>query len=134
MVPKELRAQRTTLYSLVLGKFGCVCNVTSESNCRVIVELAIPCSKPGPRVNNGMTQYGYDKAYKEYSFDTDQRRVSLYMTVVSSLSKLVQKPTVTVFPETGLEVTLSGSAATGSAPTTSLNIDWRCTKLSIAIF
>ncbi|KAK1410439.1 hypothetical protein QVD17_36976 [Tagetes erecta] len=127
-------------------KLGCICSVTSESDCRVIVELAIPCEKPGLRVfegftvgfhprsweivYNGMTQYGYEKAYKDYSFDTDQRRVSLYMTAVASLSKLVQKPTVTVSPKTGLEVTLSGSGATGSPPTTLsptlLNIDWRC--------
>ncbi|KAJ0680053.1 hypothetical protein HanPI659440_Chr16g0620021 [Helianthus annuus] len=62
------------------------------------------------------------------SFDTDQSRVSLYMTAVASLSQLVQKPTVS--PKTGLGVTLSGSAASGSPPTTSsptlLNIDCRC--------
>ncbi|KAJ0754495.1 hypothetical protein HanPI659440_Chr09g0347461 [Helianthus annuus] len=85
-----------------------------------------------------MTQYGYEKAYKDYSFDTDQSRVSLYMTAVASLSQLVQTPTVTVSPKTGLEVTLSGSAATGSPSTTLsptlLNIDCRCTKSSIAIF
>ncbi|KAF5790831.1 hypothetical protein HanXRQr2_Chr09g0387721 [Helianthus annuus] len=64
-------------------------------------------------------------------FDTDQSRVSLYMTAVASLSQLVQKPTVTVSPKTGLVVTLSGSAAaTGSPPTTLsptlLNVDCRC--------
>ncbi|XP_035832911.1 uncharacterized protein LOC110876226 [Helianthus annuus] len=78
-----------------------------------------------------MSQYGYEKAYKDYSFDTDQSRVSLYMTAVASLSQLVQKPTVTVSPKTGLVVTLSGSAAaTGSPPTTLsptlLNVDCRC--------
>ncbi|KAJ0440621.1 hypothetical protein HanIR_Chr16g0788761 [Helianthus annuus] len=59
------------------------------------------------------------------SFDTDQSRVSLYMTAVVS-------------PKTGLGVTLSGSAASGSPPTTSsptlLNIDCRFTKSSITIF
>ncbi|XP_076946571.1 uncharacterized protein LOC143618143 [Bidens hawaiensis] len=125
---------------------GCVCNVTFESDCRVIVELAIPCEKPGPRVfegftvgfhprsweivYNGMTQYGYEKAYKDYSFDTDQNRVSLYMTAIASLSQLVQKPTYTVSPKNSLEVTLSGSGAAGDPPTTLsptlLNIDWRC--------
>ncbi|KAJ0659844.1 hypothetical protein HanRHA438_Chr14g0653231 [Helianthus annuus] len=128
------------------SELGCVCNVSFESDCRIIVELAIPCEKTGSRVfegftvgyhprsweivYNGMTQYGYEKAYKDYSFDTDQSRVSLYMTAVASLSQLVQKPTVTVSPKTGLEVTLSGSAATGSPPTTLsptlLNIDCIC--------
>ncbi|XP_076934035.1 uncharacterized protein LOC143600154 [Bidens hawaiensis] len=125
---------------------GCVCNVTFESDCRIIAELAIPCEKPGPRVfegftvgfhprsweivYNGMTQYGYEKAYKDYSFGTDQSHVSLYMTAIASLSQLVQKPTYTVSPKNGLEVTLSGSGATGDPPTTLsptlLNIDWRC--------
>ncbi|KAF5791784.1 hypothetical protein HanRHA438_Chr09g0410531 [Helianthus annuus] len=52
------------------------------------------------------------------------------MTAVASLSQLVQKPTVTVSPKTGLEVTLSGSASTGSPPTTLsptlLNINCSC--------
>nr|GEZ37465.1 uncharacterized protein [Tanacetum cinerariifolium] len=124
----------------------CVCNVTSESDCRVIVELAITCEKSGQRVfegftvgfhprswevvYNGMTQYGYEQAYKDYSFDTDQSQVTLYMTAIASVSKLVQKPTITVSPETGLEVTLSGSGANGSPPTTLsptlLDISWRC--------
>ncbi|KAF5817759.1 hypothetical protein HanXRQr2_Chr02g0056811 [Helianthus annuus] len=60
------------------------------------------------------------------------------MTAVASLSHLLQKPTVTVSPKTGLEVTLSNSAATGSPLTTLsptlLNIDRKCTKSSIAIF
>ncbi|KAM0043222.1 hypothetical protein Hdeb2414_s0010g00338701 [Helianthus debilis subsp. tardiflorus] len=64
--------------------------------------------------------------------------LSLYMTAVASLSQLAQKPTVMVSPKTGLEVTLSGSAATGSPPTTLfpmlLNIDRKCTKSSISIF
>ncbi|KAI3798862.1 hypothetical protein L1987_34146 [Smallanthus sonchifolius] len=131
-------------------EFGCVCNATFESDCRIIVELAIQCEKPGSRVfegftvgfhprsweivYNGMTQYGYEKAYKDYSFDTDQSRVSLYMTAIASLSQLVQKPTVKVSPKTGLEITLSGLGATGSPPTTLsptlLNIDWRCETAS----
>nr|GEU50302.1 At4G36440-like protein [Tanacetum cinerariifolium] len=97
----------------------CVCKVTSESNCRVIVELAITCEKSGQRVfegftvgfhsrswevvYNGMTQYGYEKPYKDYSFDMDQSRVSLYMNAIAFVSKLVQKPIVAVSPETGLE-------------------------------
>ncbi|KAM0033801.1 hypothetical protein Hdeb2414_s0016g00490151 [Helianthus debilis subsp. tardiflorus] len=136
---------RTAQLNIICGELGYVCNVSFESDCRNIVELAIPCEKLGSRVFEGftagyhprsweivynrMTQYGYEKAYKDYSFDTDQSRVSLYMTAVASLSQLVQKPTVTVSPKTGLEVTLSGSAATGSPPTTlspTLNIDCRC--------
>lgn len=101
------------------------------------------------------------------SFSTEQTRVTLYMTAIASLSKLVQKPTVKVslslfdfasgtgycdlcyqdfplerllilliiaflqvFPQNGLEVHLSGSAAAGNPPTTlspaDLILDWTC--------
>lgn len=132
------------------GGLECICNVTLESDCRIIVELAIPCEKPGLRVfegftvgfhprsweivYNGMTQIGYEKVYNDYSFDTDQSHVSLYMTAIASLSHLVKKPSIKVSPETGLAVSLSGSGATGSPPTTLsptlLNIDWTCEKTS----
>ncbi|MFS7970317.1 hypothetical protein Hanom_Chr09g00819621 [Helianthus anomalus] len=118
------------------SELGCVCNVSFESEWRIIVELAIPCEKPGSRVFEGftvgyhprsweivyigMTQYGYEKAYKDYSFDTDQSRVSLYMTAVASLSQLVQKPTVTVYSKSAI-----GSPPTTLSPTL-LNIDCRC--------
>ncbi|MFS7897046.1 hypothetical protein Hanom_Chr00s006639g01735121 [Helianthus anomalus] len=107
------------MHSAKVCELGCVCNVSFESDCRIIVELAIPCEKPGSRVfegfavgyhprsweivYNSMTQYGYEKAYKDYmscplsNFDTDQSRISLYMTAVASLPQLVQKPTVTVY-------------------------------------
>ncbi|KAI3780386.1 hypothetical protein L2E82_10367 [Cichorium intybus] len=58
--------------------------VPSPGPKRIIVELAIPCEKPGlwvfegftvgfhPRsweiVYNGMTQFGYEKVYKHYRF------------------------------------------------------------------
>ncbi|XP_022879777.1 uncharacterized protein LOC111397218 isoform X1 [Olea europaea var. sylvestris] len=127
---------------------GCICNVTYESTCRVLVELAMQCEKPGLRVfegftvgfnprsweivYNGMTQVGYDKAYNEFSFTTEQMHVTLYMTAVASLSGLVRKPTIKISPEKGLEVKLSGSGANGSPPTTlsptTILVDWRCEK------
>ncbi|KAL4577679.1 hypothetical protein LXL04_013790 [Taraxacum kok-saghyz] len=130
------------------GGLACVCDVTLESDCRIIVELAIPCEKPGVRVfegftvgfhprsweivYNGMTQIGYEKTHSDYSFDTDQSDVSLYMTAVASFSHLVKKPSIKVFPDTGLAVTLSGLGATGTPPTTLsptlLDINWRCEK------
>ncbi|XP_057528934.1 uncharacterized protein LOC130807656 isoform X2 [Amaranthus tricolor] len=130
------------------GELGCICSVTYESSCRVIVELAIPCEKRGPRVfegftvgfhprsweivYNGLTQLGFEKFHKEFSFSTEQTRVTLYMTAIASLSKLVQKPTVKVFPQNGLEVHLSGSSAAGNLPTTLspdiLIVDWTCQK------
>ncbi|CAI9110845.1 OLC1v1010936C4 [Oldenlandia corymbosa var. corymbosa] len=130
------------------GGLGCVCDVTYESTCRVLVELAIPCAKPGPRVfegftvgfhprsweivYNGMTQLGFEKARDDFSFSTDQTHVVLYMTAIASQSSLVQKPTIKVSPEQGLEVRLSGSGSTGGAPTTlspsTLLIDWTCEK------
>ncbi|KAI8017396.1 hypothetical protein LOK49_LG04G01168 [Camellia lanceoleosa] len=130
------------------GGLGCICNVTYESACRVLVELAIPCEKQGLRVfegftvgfhprsweivYNGMTQLGFEKSHHEFSFGTEPSHVALYMTAIASLSNLVQKPTVKVFPEHGLEVRLSGSGANGSPPTTlsptMLMVDWRCEK------
>ncbi|XP_073105586.1 uncharacterized protein [Elaeis guineensis] len=129
------------------GELGCICGVTYDNTkCRVIVELAIPCVKHGSRVfkgftvgfhprswevvYNGMTQLGFEKSHHEFSFGTEQTHVSLYLTAVSALSDLIRKPVFKVYPDKGLEVRLSGSAASGSAPTTLsptiLNIDWRC--------
>ncbi|KAL4583306.1 hypothetical protein LXL04_007876 [Taraxacum kok-saghyz] len=84
-------------------------------------------------VYNGMTQIGYEKTHTDYSFDTDQSDVSLYMTAIASFSHLVKKkPSIKVFPDTGLAVTLSGSGAIGTPPTTLsptlLDINWRCEK------
>lgn len=128
------------------GALGCICGVAYESPCRVIVELAIPCEKQGLRVfegftvgfhprsweivYNGLTQLGYEKLNHAFSFGTEQTRVTHYMTAIASLSTLVQKPTVKVYPENGLEVQLSGSAAAGKPPTTLtptvLIVDWMC--------
>ncbi|GMH06502.1 hypothetical protein Nepgr_008342 [Nepenthes gracilis] len=128
------------------GEIGCICNVTFESSCRVLVELSIPCERQGPRVfegftlgfhprsweivYNGMTQLGFEKSHHEFSFSTEQTQVALYMTAVASMSRLVQKPTVKIFPESGLEVRLSGSGAAGRPPTTLsptiLIVDWTC--------
>ncbi|GAB4847476.1 hypothetical protein Ancab_026534 [Ancistrocladus abbreviatus] len=136
----------TCLNGQCKGERGCICNVTYESSCRVIVELAIPCEKQGPRVYegftlgfhprsweivyNGMTQLGYEKSHREFSFSTEQTRVALYMTAVSSVARLVQKPTIKIFPESGLAVQLSGSGAAGRPPTTLspsiLIVDWTC--------
>ncbi|KAL8143402.1 LOW QUALITY PROTEIN: hypothetical protein V2J09_016434, partial [Rumex salicifolius] len=136
----------TAQVNIICGSLGCICNVTYESSCRAIVELAIPCKKQGPRVfegftigfrphsreivQNGMTHLGFDKAHHEFSFSTEQMHLTLYVTAIASLSKLVQKPTVKVLPEKGLELQLSGSAVAGRAPTTltpsTLVIDWKC--------
>lgn len=130
------------------GGLGCICNVNYESSCRVFLELAIPCEKPGPRVfkgftvgfhprswelvYDGMTQLGYEKSHHEFSFGTEQTHVTFYMTAIASLSTLVRRPIIKVIPENGLEVKVSGSGATGSPPTTlsptMLNVDWRCEK------
>ncbi|KAL3377969.1 hypothetical protein AABB24_004076 [Solanum stoloniferum] len=64
------------------GGLGCICNVEYESACRTVVELAVPCEKPGLRVfegftvgfhprsweivYNGLTQLGYEKAHREF--------------------------------------------------------------------
>ncbi|KAF9619398.1 hypothetical protein IFM89_006585 [Coptis chinensis] len=132
------------------GQLGCICNVAYDSTCRVFVELAVPCEKSGPRifkgftvgfhprswevVYNGLTQLGYEALRHEFSFGTEQTRVSLYMTAISSLSTLVGKPMLKVSPDKGLEVKLSGTGESGSPPTTlsptMLNVDWTCQKAS----
>ncbi|KAL3629637.1 hypothetical protein CASFOL_026859 [Castilleja foliolosa] len=131
-----------------VGGLGCICNVTYESTCRVLIDLAIPCVKPHLRVfegftvgfhrrsweivYDGMTQLGYEKAYDEFSFKTEQREVTLYLTAVANFSNLVQKPTIKISPEEGLVVGLSGSGANGRPPTTlsptMILLDWRCEK------
>ncbi|EEF40784.1 conserved hypothetical protein [Ricinus communis] len=128
---------------------GCICNVTYESDCRVVVDLSVPCEKPGPRVfegftvgfhprsweivYNGFTQLGYEKSHLDFSFSTEQTHVTLYMTAIASVSTLVQKPIIKVLPEKGLEVRLSGSGATGTPPTTlsptMLILEWTCQEV-----
>ncbi|KAH9615883.1 hypothetical protein KSS87_017883 [Heliosperma pusillum] len=88
------------------------------------------------QVYNGMTQFGFEKTHPEFSFNTEQTRVTLYLTAVASLSTLVQKPAIKVFPEKGLEVRLSGSGAAGRPPTTLsptvLTVDWTCEEAQIS--
>ncbi|WVZ71721.1 hypothetical protein U9M48_020272 [Paspalum notatum var. saurae] len=126
---------------------GCICGISyHERMCRVIVELAIPCAKSGPRlfkgftvgfyprsseiVYNGFTQLGFEQLHHEFSFQTEQIHVSMYLSAMSSLSGLLGKPVFKVNPMKGLEVTLAGSGFSGAMPTTLsptvLNVDWRC--------
>ncbi|XP_058755774.1 uncharacterized protein LOC131628988 [Vicia villosa] len=128
------------------GRPGCICHVAFESNCRVLIELAISCDKPGPQVfqgftvgfhprswelvYNGMTQFGFEKPHHDFSFQTSQTQVVLFTSAIASLSSLVRKPILKVLPNDGLKVKLSGSAASGKPPTTlsptMLILDWRC--------
>ncbi|KAF8661572.1 hypothetical protein HU200_056994 [Digitaria exilis] len=126
---------------------GCICSISyHERMCRVIVELAIPCAKSGPRVfkgftvglhprsseivYNGFTQLGFEQLHHGFSFQTEQIHVSLYLSAISSHSGLVRKPIFKVNPVKGLGVTLTGSGFSGARPTTLspavLNVDWRC--------
>lgn len=133
---------------------GCICNVSYDTSCRAIVELALSCSQPSSRVfqgftigfhprawelvYNGITQWGYEKPQYGYSFGTKETKVSLYFTAVAAVSKYVGKPSYTVFPDKGLEVELSGSASAGDPPTTLsptiLNVNWRCEKAQDALY
>ncbi|CAL5371240.1 unnamed protein product [Camellia sinensis] len=110
------------------GGLGCICNVMYESACRDIEFLLNLLF----HAKNRVCLLGFEKSHHEFSFGTELSHVALYMTAIASLSNLVQKPTVKVFPEHGLEVRLSGSGATGSPPTTlsptMLTVDWRCEK------
>ncbi|XP_051148612.1 uncharacterized protein LOC127263558 isoform X2 [Andrographis paniculata] len=130
------------------GGLGCICNVTYESACRVLIDLAIPCGKPALRVfegftvgfnprsweivYNGLTQLGYEKAHNMFSFKSEQRDVTLYLTAVASLSGLVEKPMVKISPDKGLDVQLSGSGANGDPPTTlsptMIHVEWICER------
>jgi len=112
--------------------------------CRVIVELAIPCVKSGPRVfkgftvgfhprsseivYNGFTQFGFEQPHHGFSFQTEQIHVSLYLSAKSSLSGLIGKPTFKVNPVKGLGVTLVGfnGAMPSTLSPTVLNVNWRC--------
>ncbi|KAI4326383.1 hypothetical protein MLD38_031705 [Melastoma candidum] len=134
------------LHGRCKGKLGCICNVTYESTCRVLVELAIPCERQGPRVfqgftvgfhprsweivYNGMTQPGFEKSNHDFSFTTEQTHITLYMTAAAHLSSFVKKPAVKVSPDEGLDIKLSGTGMTGKIPTTlsptTLILDWRC--------
>ncbi|KAJ1283196.1 hypothetical protein BS78_03G109500 [Paspalum vaginatum] len=126
---------------------GCICSISyHERMCRVIVELAIPCAKSGPRVfkgftvgfyprsseivYNGFTQLGFEQLHHGFSFQTEQIHVSMYLSAMSSLSGLLGKPVFKVNPMKGLEVKLAGSGFSGAMPTTLaptvLNVDWRC--------
>ncbi|XP_020679279.1 uncharacterized protein LOC110097326 isoform X1 [Dendrobium catenatum] len=132
------------------GEFGCICNISYDaSKCRVIVEIAIPCAKRESRVfegftvgfhprsweivYNGLTQIGFEKPHPEFSFGTGQSQVPLYLTAISSVASLVGKPSYKVSPKEGLEIRLSGSAASGVAPTTLspsvLLVNWRCERI-----
>nr|GMC59877.1 G-protein coupled receptor [Ipomoea batatas] len=88
----------------------------------------------GDLLNCEMT---FDKMGRTAQVELDVYAVSLmslpadlYATAVASLSSLVQKASVKVYPEQGLKVTLSESTANGVSPTTLsptiLAIDWRC--------
>lgn len=64
------------------------------------------------------------------SFKTEQTHLTLYMTAIASLSTLVGKPIIKVFPENGLNVKIAGSSVTENHPTTlspsTLVLDWNC--------
>lgn len=126
---------------------GCICSVSyDERMCRVVAELAIPCTKSGPRVftgftvgfhprssevvYNGLTQLGFEQPHHGFSFPSEQIHVSLYLSAMSSLSALVGQPTFRVNPTKGLGVMLTGSGANGAKPTvlspTVLNVNWIC--------
>ncbi|PKA53895.1 hypothetical protein AXF42_Ash011375 [Apostasia shenzhenica] len=91
------------------GEFGCICSVIYDSSkCRVLIEISISCTNGSSRVfesftigfhprswevvYNGLTQIGFEKLHREYSFGTDQTQVSLYLTSISALAGLVGKP------------------------------------------
>ncbi|KAG0567331.1 hypothetical protein M758_7G151200 [Ceratodon purpureus] len=125
---------------------GCVCIVKPEAKCLTSIILGLNRKNRGPRVvngftvgfnprgrevvDNGITQWGYDDSYSDYSFTS---RVVLYLSAESSLAGKIGKPEFSVFPEKGLNVRLLGTATNGDAPTTVLSpavleIDWQCVK------
>uniref|UniRef100_A0A0E0JGP7 Uncharacterized protein n=1 Tax=Oryza punctata TaxID=4537 RepID=A0A0E0JGP7_ORYPU len=82
------------------------------------------------QVYNGLTQLGFEQLNHQFSFQSEQTQVSLYLSAVYSLSGLVGKPSFKVNPAKGLVVTLTGSGTNGAMPTTLsptiLNVIWRC--------
>ncbi|GMY12131.1 G-protein coupled receptor [Fagus crenata] len=77
-----------------------------------------------------MTQLGFEKSHRDFSFRTEQVHVALYMTAIASISNLVQKPIIKVLYSCSFVVRLR---ATGKPPTTLsptvLIVDWRCLKV-----
>lgn len=76
--------------------------------------------------------YLHPEVFLICSFKTEQTHLTLYMTAIASLSTLVGKPIIKVFPENGLDVKIAGSSLTGNHPTTlspsTLVLDWNCNK------
>lgn len=132
---------------------GCICYVNSnQSNCLTSFLLGLNCKNRGPRVvstftvgfnprgkevvDNGITQWGYDNSYSDYSFSTQHSRVVLYLSAERTIASKIGKPEYSVVPEKGLKVQLSVTATNGAAPATVLSpsvlvVDWRCEKASM---
>lgn len=127
--------------------FGCICNATYHHNmCKAEVLVAVNCSGRGPRifpgfsvgfkprgwevVKNGITQWAFRKPYHNYSYETNQRSVLLYMTATAESASSVEKPLIQVQPANGLSVKLSGTAAIGGVSKMKspilLEVNWQC--------
>lgn len=82
--------------------------------------------------------YLHPEVFLICSFKTEQTHLTLYMTAIASLSTLVGKPIIKVFPENGLDVKIAGSSLTGNHPTTlspsTLVLDWNCNKFCYLAF
>lgn len=130
-------------------EFGCICNATYNHNsCKAKVLVAVNCGSRGPRISpglkigfqprgwevvrNGMTQIGFRKPLHNFSFETHQKSVSLYMTSIVGLASNVGKPQIQVQPPEGLSVEIV-SKVTMTKPSetesmTLLEVDWKCEK------
>eukprot|EP00250_Pteridium_aquilinum_P019146 c24317_g1_i1 orf=834-1631(-) len=127
--------------------FGCICNVTYHHNlCKAKVLIAVDCSGRGPRISpgftigfqprgwevvkNGITQIDFRKPSHNFSFETNQKSVSLYMTSTAGLASDIGKPQIQVQPPQGLSVQIASKASIPSAmeSTFILQLDWKCEK------
>lgn len=130
-------------------EFGCICNVSyHHSTCKAKVLVAVDCGSQGPRiypglkigfqpggsdvVTNGMTQREFRKPSHDFSFETHQKSVSLYMSSSVAVASGVGKPQIYVQPSQGLsidvvsKVTVNKHAETESM--TLLQVNWQCQK------
>jgi hypothetical protein len=129
---------------------GCICYVEQNpSKCLTTLILGLNCKNRRPRVvstftvgfnprgkevvDNGITQWGYDNSYSDYSFSTQHSRVVLYLSAEKTTASKIGKPEHNVVPEKGLKVQLSLTATNGVAPATVLSpsvlvVDWQCEK------
>ncbi|KAH7278431.1 hypothetical protein KP509_38G040500 [Ceratopteris richardii] len=133
------------------GDFGCICNITYDHDmCKVKILAAVKCGRKGPRifpdlsvglqprgsevVKNGITQREYYKPFRNYSFWSNQKEVSLYVTTKDSFPGNIETTYIQVDSSQGLLVRIVRRSAVrfhiGGERITLLQAEWKCKNAS----